>query len=141
MNNKVLFGGLAAGVAFFLLGWLLYGTLLVDFMASHAGSATGVMKEGMPDFLWLIIGNLSMGLFLALACSWAGATQASSGALIGFWVGLLVGIGIDGIMLGTSNLMTPMGMVIDVIVFTTMCVISGAVAGMVLGMSGRTATA
>lgn len=139
MNNKVLFGGLAAGVAFFLLGWLLYGMLLMDTMQSYAGTATGVYKEDIPDFIWLILGNLSMGLFIALACSWAGASSAGSGAMIGFWIGLLVGIGMDGITLGVTNLMTPMGMVIDVLVFTVMCVIAGAVAGMVMGMSSKTA--
>ena len=142
MNNKVLFGGIAAGVVFFLLGWVLYGMLLADTMASYGGTAAEAASRGADvDMLWLVIGNLALGLFLALACSWAGSNNAASGAATGFWVGLLVGIAIDGMILGTTYLMTPMGMVIDVIVFTVMCVVAGAVAGLVMGMSGRTATA
>jgi hypothetical protein len=140
MNNKVLFGGIAAGVTFFLLGWLLYGMLLADTFANYAGTATGVHKE-MPDMLWLVIGNLALGFLIAMACGWSGASSASSGAVVGFWVGLLAGIGIDAIMLATTNLMLPMGMLIDVIVFTLISVIAGAVAGLVIGMSSRTAAA
>ena len=142
MNNKVLMGGLAAGVVFFLLGWLLYGMLLMDTMANYAGPAYEAASRGADvDMLWLIIGNLAMGLFLAMVCGWAGSTSAGSGAGTGFWFGLLLGIGMDGMLLGTTNLMTVTGMVIDVLVFTLMCVVAGAVAGMVMGMSGRTATA
>ncbi len=35
-TNKILLGGLAGGVAFFLLGWVIYGILLMDYtMASY----------------------------------------------------------------------------------------------------------
>lgn len=141
MNNKVLFGGIAAGVVFFFLGWLLYGMLLADTFANYAGTATGVSKGQEVEMLWLIIGNLAIGIFLAMACGWAGASSAASGATVGFWFGLLIGIGIDGILLGTTNIMLPMGAVIDIVVFTAMSVVAGAVAGLVIGMSGRTAAA
>lgn len=142
MNSKVLFGGLAAGVAFFLLGWLLYGMLLMDTMDSYAGPAAEAASKGENvDMLWLAIGNLAMGFLVAMAAGWAGATNATSGAMVGFWIGLLVSIGVDGMILGTTNMMTPTGMVIDVLVFTVISVVAGAVAGMVMGMSGRTAAA
>jgi hypothetical protein len=142
MSNKVLMGGIAAGVVFFLLGWVLYGMLLMDTMANYAGPAAEAASKGADvDMIWLVIGNLAMGLFLAMACGWANASSARSGAMIGFWFGLLLGIGMDGMLLGITNIMTPIGMVIDVIVFTVMSVVAGAVAGLVMGMSSRTATA
>lgn len=46
MNTKrFLLGGLAGGIAFFLLGYLFYGTLFSDFFSKNAGSATGVSRQ------------------------------------------------------------------------------------------------
>ena len=61
--KKFALGTVAGGVTYFLLGWLIYGVVLVKFMDANMGSATGVMKE-TPDFLWLIIGNLAWGALL-----------------------------------------------------------------------------
>lgn len=34
MNMKILKGTVFGGIAYFLLGWLIYGILLMDFAAS-----------------------------------------------------------------------------------------------------------
>ena len=37
--KKLLLGGIAGGIVFFLLGWLIYGKLLMGFMTAHPGLA------------------------------------------------------------------------------------------------------
>ncbi len=42
-------GGIVGGILFFLLGWLIYGMLLMDFMNNHTGAA-GNVSRSEPDF-------------------------------------------------------------------------------------------
>lgn len=137
MNTKSIVAGVLAGVAFFLLGWLLYGMLLTDLMAGMEGSATGVMKsddEMMGSMHFLAIGQLVLGLFLAYIFStWANISTAMGGAKGGAVIGAFVSIGFDFTMLGTSNIMTLSGVIVDVVVSVVIFAAAGAVAGWWLG--------
>ena len=62
--KKWVIGGITGGILYFLLGWLIYGMLLMDFMNNHSGSAGNVSRTE-PDMLYLAIGNLAMGFMLA----------------------------------------------------------------------------
>ena len=106
-NNKMIFAGLAGGITLFLLGWLIYGMLLMDFMAANAGSATGVNKtEAEMSLLWIFIGNLSTGFLLAVIFGkYGNIKDAMAGAMAGALIGLLMSIGFDGILYGTTNIM------------------------------------
>ena len=72
-NNKTLIGGLAGGVAFFLLGWLIYGILLMDYYAANTNQCA--MRPMTDMVMWaMIVSNLAAGLLVAtilsLFCSW-----------------------------------------------------------------------
>lgn len=140
-NNKVLLAGLAGTIVFFILGWLVYGMLLMDYFAANAGSATGVNKsEEEMSFLWIIISNLASGYLLAIIFgSYANINTAMGGAKAGAVLGLLMAISYDAIMYATTNIMNMNAMWVDVIASTIMCAISGAVVAAVLGMKTKTA--
>ncbi|MBK8608530.1 MAG: hypothetical protein IPL84_00865 [Chitinophagaceae bacterium] len=59
--KKLLLGSIAGGITTYLLGWVIYGMLLMDFMDSHTGVA-GIISRPEPDQLYLVLGNLAMGL-------------------------------------------------------------------------------
>ncbi|MDP2890621.1 MAG: hypothetical protein Q8P34_16865 [Bacteroidota bacterium] len=46
-TNKILLGTLAGGVAFFLLGWLIYGILLMDFTMANYNQCNSRPMEDM----------------------------------------------------------------------------------------------
>ncbi len=140
-NNKMIFAGLAGGITLFLLGWLIYGMLLMDFMAANAGSATGVNKtEAEMSLLWIFIGNLSTGFLLSVIFGkYGNIKDAMAGAMAGALIGLLMSIGFDGIMYGTTNIMNMTGMGVDVVVSSAMMAITGAVVASVLGMNKKAA--
>src|SRR5947207_510821 len=95
-TNKFIIGGIIGGVLYFLLGYLVFGLLLKDFLASNMGPATGTMKP-MDDFVWwaLIVGNLFSGLTLSYVINKAGAGSAGAAAGVGFVVSLLITAGFD----------------------------------------------
>ncbi len=135
--KKFAIGTVGGGIAFFLLGWLLYGILFMNYFEANAGTATGVNKEAM-DWWALILGNLAMAALLTLIfLRWAGITTFMGGLKAGAMVGLLVALGLDLSMFGTTNLMTLNGLVMDVVVYTAMAAITGGVIGWLLGMGKK----
>lgn len=132
--KKLLLGTLAGGFTSFMLGWLFYGILLMDFFQSHAGSATGVAKNP-PEFLWLIIGQLVFGFLITyIFLKWAGIRTFVSGAKAGALIGFLIGLGINCIFYATTNITDLTACFTDSIVQLVMMGISGGVIGWVLGM-------
>ena len=140
-SNKFILAGIAGGIVYFLLGWLIYGILLSDFMKSNAGSATGVDREEMV-YWSLIVGNLFSGFLLSyIFTRLANISTAGGGAMAGAVVGLLVCAGFDFTMYGVSNLTTLTGLIVDILAFTVLSAIAGAVVGAVAGSGKKGATA
>mgnify|MGYP000890038707 CR=1 FL=1 len=130
--KKLAIGGIVGGILFFLLGWLIYGMLLMDFMKNHPGVVSGYNKAE-PDMLYLAIGNLISGLLMAYIFTKAGVNTLMSGLITGLVVGLLMATSMDCIMYATTNLVSKNMMMADVLASTAMSAVTGAVVGLVLG--------
>jgi hypothetical protein len=132
MNSKVLVGAVIGGVVYFLLGWIIYGMLLMDTMANYF---TCARAEDDMQMLYIIIGNLLQGLLLAYIFSkWASISTFSGGAVAGGTIGLLMALSIDCIMYATSTVITsPTGIIIDAVIVAVMSAIAGGVIGWWLG--------
>ena len=137
-TNKFLVGGIIGGIAYFLLGYLVWGMLLMDFMTNNAGSATGVMKTN-DQFIWwaLIVGNLFSGFLLSYVLNKSGSNSAGSGAATGAVIGLLVSAGFDFIMYGVANLSTLNGALVDILASTVVAAVVGGIIGGYLGMGKK----
>lgn len=134
MNKKFMIAGLAGGVTYFLLGWLVYGKLLKDTMTSWEGADPIKMKE-MPDMLPLIFGNMFMSFFLAYVFTkWANISTLKSGLIAGAIIGLFICASFDLTMFGISNTLNATGMIMDIITNTIMIALVGGVVGLVIGM-------
>jgi hypothetical protein len=133
-TKKFLLGTIAGAVTGFVLGFLIYGNLLQGFFADHGGSATGVMKE-MPDFLFLILGELAFGALITyIWMKWANIKTFATGAKGGATIGLLMGLGGNLINYATTNTTDLTGALADVVVSMLMVCIIGGVVGWILGM-------
>jgi hypothetical protein len=141
-SQKFVLAGVAAGIVSLLLGWVVYGMLLKDFMANNL-YAPNMMKKDEDTIWWsLIVGQLLMGFFLAYIIGKANANSPGAGATIGFVAGLLVCLGVNLTMYGVTNFMGSMkGIAADVIVTAIITAIGGAVVGWVYGMKRAVATA
>jgi hypothetical protein len=139
MNTKKFFiGGIAGGVVYFLLGWLLYGMLLSDFMKSSAG----IERAQDSMIFWsLILGNLLLGFLLSYVLNRSGAASVSDGLGTGFLIGLLFAAGFDLIMYGTTTLVSLKQVAADVATFAVISAIAGAVIALVARPRVAVATA
>jgi uncharacterized membrane protein len=138
-TKKFVIGTLVGGVAFFFLGYLIYGLALAGFYASHAGSSSGDMKT-MEQIVWwaLILGNLASGalltyIFLKLGNISSFGSGASTAAAIGFFMALSM----DLIRFATSNTMDLTASLADVVVGTVLTAIAGGIIAAALGMGSK----
>jgi|WetSurMetagenome_2_1015567.scaffolds.fasta_scaffold807601_1 hypothetical protein len=143
MNTKTLVGGLLGGVAFFVLGWLIYGMLLGTMMESHTNM--NCMRP-MADMSWpiMIAANLVWGFTFAYIFSKASIAGVSAGATQGAILAVLIGLSMDLFMYGTTTLYPDLTVAgIDVVINVIMGAIGGAVIGWWFGRGGargKTAT-
>jgi hypothetical protein len=128
MNSKTLLGALIAGVVAFLLGWLIFGILLMDFYTDNTTQYTGLMKN--PPEIWVIaVANLVWGLLLAWIFSKAGINTISKGFSTGLILTLLMVLGFDLFLYAQMNLFNTKILAVDVVLNA----LFGGVIGAVLG--------
>ena len=140
-SSRFILAGIVAGVVFFLLGWVIYGMLLANYMTDN--TLAGSMRAENEMIWWaLILGNLASGFLLAYILGKAGASTIGSGAGIGLVVGLLMSLSFDLTMYGTSRIITNAQFIgVDVIASAVISAIAGGVVGWVYGMKKAVATA
>lgn len=124
MNTKMIIGGIIAGIAHFLLGWLVYGIVLMDYMKSPVSG----VDRGDDMVLWSIaIGSLLMGFLLSYIFSKAGINTISAGLVTGAVIGFLLTASFDFMMHGTTYLAPKKMVMVDVPVSAVLTAVIGAV--------------
>ena len=133
-KNRLL-ATLVGFIVLFLLGWLIYGMLLMDFYGNNSGSASGVMRADDEMIWWaLILGNLFQAYLLVyIFGNWANITTFSDGLKAGAIIGLIMGLAVNFTMYGTSNIMNMTSTFVDPFVSAVMMSITGGVVGFMLG--------
>jgi len=120
----------AGFLTMFVLGYIIWGIVTVDFYAAH--SLNNVMKDP-PDFLFIVLGNL-IGTFTlsSLYGKWArGVHSPSEGFQFGVWIGIFVGVGMGFLWYGTAELMDLTGYVVEAVIDIIFYGIIGAVIAIV----------
>lgn len=134
MNIRVLVATLVGGITMFLLGWLIFGILLMDYFKANTIQYSGLIKE-VPNFVGLIIFNLAFAwLFAFIFDYWAGIRTFVAGLKGGALIMLPITIGINFQYLAFMNLhkgYTPI--IVDIIAATLFGAIAGGVIAFVLG--------
>ena len=120
-KNRLL-ATLVGFIVLFLLGWLIYGMLLMDFYGNNSGSASGVMRADDEMIWWaLILGNLFQAYLLVyIFGNWANITTFSDGLKAGAIIGLIMGLAVNFTMYGTSNIMNMTSTFVDPFVSAVM---------------------
>ena len=132
-TKKFLIGTVVGGITYFILGYLFYGLLFMDYFNGNLGSATGVYRT--DDLIWwsLLLGNFAgAGLLTYIFLMWAHISTFKSGLRAGTVIGLLMTLSWDLISYATSNILNLQASLMDVVIGTIMTAIAGAAIGAVL---------
>lgn len=137
-TNKFLVGGIIGGIANFLLGWLVWGMLLMNFMTENSNQASGVFRKE-EDMVWwaLIVGNLAIGFLISYVLAKGNVNSVSGGAMTGGVVGLLTSVGIDCMMYAQMDLFHKKAMAVDVVATVVVAAIVGAIIGWFNGRGAK----
>jgi len=138
MGTKILRGTLSGGIVYFLLGWLVYGILLSDFMMSNYNQCA---NRPQAEMVWwaLIASNLAYALLLTLILNWSGASGIIDGLKTGALFGFLYAVNIDLSFYSMTTMFNSFSpVVIDIIITTLMSTVIGAVIVLLWGKNKTT---
>lgn len=138
-TNKFLIGGIIGGIANFLLGWLVWGTLLMDFMNEHTSEVGKAAMRGEDNMIWwaLIAGSLLWGLVLSYVLNKSGVNSAASGAITGAVLSLLVSASYNCFLYAQLNMSDTTSIAVDIAANTVVGGIIGGIIGWYLGMGRK----
>jgi len=118
-NKKTLTGGIAGGILFFLLGWLVYGILLTGFMNQHPGSIGNVNRSDTDMQMgYIFAGSILQGFLLAYILVKANISSVAGGFITGAIIGFLIAASFDLTMYGTTYIMSKKGIMADIVAAT-----------------------
>jgi len=127
MIMKVLRGTLFGGIAFFFLGWLVWGMLLMDFSKANYNQTIYLPDDGM---IWwaMIASNMVLALLVTLALNWAGAKTIVDGLKFGALVGGLYALTTDlGMYSMTTVILNVTAVVVDTLAYAVVTAVIGLV--------------
>lgn len=135
MNSKVLIGGLAGGVASFILGYLVWGLGLHSFYEANSNQC---MALPMEEMIWwsLIAFNITWGLLIAFVLYWAGSFSFADGLVKGAILGFLISLTIDLSFYSFSTMFTG-GLTIVAVDVAVNTVVTAVLGGLVAAVMAK----
>ncbi len=137
--KKLILGGIAGGVAYFLLGWLVWGKLLMSFMMNHSNPTASIIFRSESEMVWwaMIAGNMALGFVISYILIKANISSTGAAAMLGAVVGLLFTAGIDSIMYAQMKIWGLPAIAVDVIASCVVAAIVSSVVATVQGMGNK----
>ncbi|MBK9478863.1 MAG: hypothetical protein IPO70_07390 [Bacteroidetes bacterium] len=137
-TKKILLGSFAGAVTYFLLGWLIYGMLLMDYMTNSCPNIPGLNRNESEMLLWVMfISNLLSAFLMAYIFDLAKISGWMNGMKQGAIIGFIITAAFDTGMYAMTFMLTKNWLMIDVLASTVMAAIVGAVVAAVMGMSDK----
>ncbi len=129
MNTKTLLSTLIGGIVLFLLGWLIYGMLLTDYMMANTAQCIMLpMEEFNP--MYMLISNLLSAYVVALILTWSNSGSAMDGfrkaAMVGLFSGIAMAFSFES-MSTYYNSISPA--LVDAVIWAFMLGVAGAAMG------------
>lgn len=127
MNMKIIRGTLFGGIAYFLMGWLVWGILLMDFYNANFNQCA---SRSETERIWwaLIVSSLTIALLLTLFLKWSGAKGIVDGLKTGAIFGFLYSLSLDlSFYSMTTMFNNSTSIIVDVIVNTLVMAVIGLV--------------
>lgn len=138
MNTKIIIAGVLTGIVSFLLGWVVWGMLLMDYYEANMVTYEGMMKDP-GNMVTMAISQIASGIMIAyIIGNFSGKITWMRGATIGLIIGLLFAISIDMYFYSFMNWFSNTTIIIvDVVINGLFTALLGAFAGWYLGRGAQ----
>ena len=122
MNGKSILAVALGTIVNFLLGWIIYGMLLLDFMEAQLIQYEGLMNEESAGMMMAyVVSSLAMALLITYVLQ-RGTVTARKGAAVGAVTGLLIAISYDVMFYFGWNLASGIYYIVDALAFMVMMI-------------------
>jgi hypothetical protein len=124
---KIIRGTVFGGIAFFMLGWLVWGILLAGVMETFYNTS---LNRPQTEMIWwaVIASNLVLALLLTLSLKWYGAKSFVDGLKIGALVGVLYALTADLGMYSMTTMITNLtGVIVDALAYAVVAGVAGLI--------------
>jgi hypothetical protein len=139
MSTRAILAGIAGAIFAFLLGWLIFGILLMDYYNANTTQYAGLMKE-MPNLVLIFISNLIFGIWVSFIFErWAKVSTIGGGIVGGIIIGLPIYLYFDLFLIASMNLFNGTVVIVDVIANTVLAALVGGLIGFILGLKKKAA--
>jgi hypothetical protein len=124
---KILRGTVFGAIAYFLIGWLVWGILLMNFLSGNMNQCANRPDNGM--IWWAIIAsNFVLALLLTLVLNWAKAKSITDGLKYGALFGLLYTLSFSLSSWSMTTMYTNIGgLLTDTLASTVVMAVAGMV--------------
>ena len=132
---KLILSAIIGGIVLFILGWIFYGLIFMDFFKEGYGK---IMRDPNDFKIWAIaVANLLQAFFLAWIYpkGYKGGSPAKEGFMFGIDFGALIGAPYIFYMWASYPIKWQTALVDGIIVFV-MTLITGLVIGLIYGKIG-----
>lgn len=137
MNAKTLTSALLGAIAGFVVGWIVFGTILIGYYHDYMSKFPGLLRES--PMIWSIaITELAWGLILAYVFSKAGVKSVAGGISMGIIIMVLAALGFDVILYSQLNLIDLKFILMDLAGNAVRATAMGAVVAWWLGRGNKT---
>jgi hypothetical protein len=136
MNSKTLVAGLLTGIVSFLLGWLIFGLLLMNYYSSLMTQYDGLLKQE-PSIWAILVANLASGLFMAYVFQLGNIRTPFRGFVTGMILSFLITLMFDLYLYAQFNLYSGSLVVLDVVATSIFGGVIGAFLGWWFGRSAK----
>lgn len=134
-TKKLLMGTIVGGIAYFFLGWIIYGMALMSVMAEYSNTACMRAEADMVWWALILSCFASAALITSIFLKVGNVSSFGSGAQLGAMISFLVSASMDlGMYSMTTSFTGLTGIVIDVVAATVM---GAVVAGIIAVIIGR----
>ena len=129
---KLILSTIIGGIVLFVLGWIFYGLIFMDFFKEGYGK---IMRDSNDFKMWaIIVANLLQAFFLAWIYpkGYKGGSPAKEGFMYGIDLGALIGAPYVFYMWASYPIKWQTALIDGIIVFV-MTLITGLVIGLIYG--------
>ncbi len=143
MLLRILAATVAGGIVFYAVGFVLFAMILDPMLKPYMNQFPGMLKEPMPDMIFLPLWNLTMaGLFAVVFDRWA-TIRTFVGGLKGGLIMMPFMILIVDLQYAafTHIFKVPVAFIVDLIAATALGTLAAGVVGLVLGLMNKESTA
>ncbi|MBL7999133.1 MAG: hypothetical protein JNL32_10900 [Candidatus Kapabacteria bacterium] len=141
MNTRTLVAALAGAVTSFLLGWAVYGMLLMPMMMPHWNTIAGLMRpEAEYQMHWMFISTLCWTWMVAMVFDkWAGIKDIKGGVIGGILLMLPISISTNLSLHSMMFMYNNIGMIVlmDAVGMSVLAGGAGAVIAFVLSKMSK----